>query len=93
MQKSDLEPSKLEVPPEWPAEVGPYLVSVRLDLRRNFAGWPFTPMLSAAARAEVERAGQSFLDVLEAEQVAHWPEKSLGTPSLPDRTLSAPRPS
>ena len=70
--KTDTDASKLEIPREWPELAGRVLLSTRIDVRRNFVGWMFTPSLNAAGRAGVERAGQALFEQLGDEQQGEY---------------------
>ena len=54
--KTDTDASKLEIPSAWLGEASSSLLGIRIDVRRNFVGWMFTPSLRASGRAGVERA-------------------------------------
>ena len=75
--KTDTDASKLEIPAGWPAVAARCLSSLRIDVRRNFVGWMFTPSLNSTGRAGVERAGQALFEQLtEGQQGRYHP---LGT--------------
>lgn len=65
--RSDMDPSRVELPTAWEESMSPYLVSLRVEARRNFTDSPFTPSLDAAGRAAVERGAIALFDSLPHE--------------------------
>ena len=70
--KTDTDASKLEIPRDWREVASTVLVGTRIDVRRNFVGWMFTPSLNAAGRAGVERAGQALFEQLGDDQQGEY---------------------
>ena len=56
--KGDTDASKLEMPEGYADAAAACLRGIRIDVRRNFVGWMFTPSLNMTGRAGVERASQ-----------------------------------
>ena len=86
--RSDLEPTRLELPPDWAEEIGPYLHAVRIEARRNFADSPFTPSLDAAGRAGIERGGAALFELLNSTSELRGTYHALS--SLSVRRLDTP---
>ena len=70
--KSDIDASKLEIPGGWHQAAATCLRGIRIDVRRNFVGWMFTPSLNVTGRAGVERASQAFFEQLSEEHVGKY---------------------
>ena len=66
--KADTDASKLEIPSHWADAAAVCLSAIRIDVRRNFVGWMFTPSLNVTGRGGVERAGQALFEQLGEDQ-------------------------